>query len=354
MSGPAGGMAIDMAETFRIKSGGVSMRRFHGAALAAALLIAPAAIAQDAALAPRVDRLEREMRAVQRKVFPGGAGQTLEPQITAPQARPDAPGTPAGDGLADVNARITALEASVANVTGQVEQATFRVRQLEQAFEAYKRTTDARLRALEESASRVAATTTGGAAATGDTAASDVRPTRPATAATTVTAAPAAKPPAAAPRPAATTPADPARAEAVAAIEKPATGDAAEDGYTYGFRLWNAKLYPEAIAALKPVAEKFPKHRRASFAQNLIGRAYLDDGKPSLASLAFYDSYKKWPEGERAPDSLFYLAKALEKLKKPAADICKVYGELTEVFGARISATMKADVARSRTAQKCP
>ena len=114
---------------------------------------------------------------------------------------------------------------------------------------------------------------------------------------------------------------------------KPDTGDAAEDGYTYGYRLWTAKLYPEAATALKPVADKYPKHRRASFAQNLLGRAYLDDGKPSLASLAFYDSYKKFPDGERAPDSLFYLAQALVKLKKPAADVCKVYAELTDVYG---------------------
>ena len=33
-----------------------------------------------------------------------------------------------------------------------------------------------------------------------------------------------------------------------------------------------------------------------------LGRAYLDDGKPSLASIAFYDNYKKYPDGERAPE----------------------------------------------------
>ena len=39
------------------------------------------------------------------------------------------------------------------SVTGQVEQNGFRIRQLEDAFNAYKRTTDARLKALEETAS---------------------------------------------------------------------------------------------------------------------------------------------------------------------------------------------------------
>ena len=87
---------------------------------------------------------------------------------------------------------------------------------------------------------------------------------------------------------------------------------------------------------MKTVVAKYPKHRRASYAQNLLGRAYLDDGKPSLAAIAFYDNYKKMPDGERAPDSLYYLAQALMQLNKPA-DACKVYGELTDVYGAKIS-----------------
>ena len=115
------------------------------------------------------------------------------------------------------------------------------------------------------------------------------------------------------------------------AVAKPNSGDAAEDGYLYGYRLWQAKLYPEAETALKEVVAKYPSHKRWSFAQNLLGRSYLDEGKPSLASIAFYDNYKKAPEGERAPDSLFYLAQALVKLGKPA-DACKVWGELTESY----------------------
>jgi TolA-binding protein len=120
----------------------------------------------------------------------------------------------------------------------------------------------------------------------------------------------------------------------------------------YGYRLWAAKRYPEAEAQLKKVVATYPEHRRASYAQNLIGRAYLDEGKPSLASIAFYDNYKKRPEGERAPDSLYYLAQALVRLKKPA-DACKVYGELTDVYGTKIDATMKANVAKGRVAAKC-
>ncbi|WP_213982671.1 tetratricopeptide repeat protein, partial [Sphingomonas sp. dw_22] len=143
------------------------------------------------------------------------------------------------------------------------------------------------------------------------------------------------------------------RAQQVAAIEKPNSGDPAEDGYTYGFRLWTAKLYPEARRELEAVATKYPTHRRASYAQNLLGRAYLDAGAPSLAAVAFYENYKKNPNGERAGDSLYYLAQALTKLKKPATEICKVYTELTQLYGERLNAEMRAGVDQGRAANKC-
>ncbi|HWK35982.1 tetratricopeptide repeat protein [Sphingomonas sp.] len=279
----------------------------------------------------RVTRLESEMRAVQRKVFPGGASATVEPQITAPAVVADRPGTPAGGAITDLTARVSALETNIRSVTGQVEQAGYRLRQLEDAFAAYKTATDARLKALEGGEAAIVA---------GDTSSSGTAP-----------------PPVSATRPTQGTPAassrpDPARAAAIKGVERPDTGDEAEDAYTYGFRLWQAKLYPEAEKELKAVADKYPKHRRASFAQNLLGRAYLDEGKPSLATLAFYDSYKKFPDGERAPDSLLYLGQALVALKKPA-DACKVYSELDSVYGSKLSATMKADVAKGRATAKC-
>ena len=305
------------------------MRLWMAAVLAAVGLgTAGSAVAQSG-VEGRVGRLESEMRAVQRRVFPSGV--PVEPQITAPAAPVETPGTPAGGALTDLTARVSALESSVRSVTGEVEQASYRVRQLETAFEAYKQATDGRLKALEDRSAGIAAAPDVAVAPVGDTASA---PTGRGT----------ARPPVAPrPEPSAT----------ALSVDRPNTGDPAEDGYTYGFRLWEAKAYPEAERELKAVADKYPKHRRASFAQNLLGRSYLDEGKPSLASLAFYDSYKKWPDGERAPDSLYYLAQALVKLKKPSSDVCKVYTELTDVYGGKIGAGMKADVARGRAQSKC-
>jgi TolA-binding protein len=338
------------------------MRKFLISALLAGMAVVPTTAFAQSSVDGRVDRLEREMKAVQRKVFPGGSGQYFEPQITAPQGNGDAPGTPATSPVIDLAARVNALESQMATLTGNSEQALYRLRTLEDAFNAYKRSTDARLKALEDGAMATARPAAGagfgagggGGAGSGSGSGDDgpapgasSAPVRP-TANGVSRPAPATKP---APS-AASGKNDPDRAAKIAAIEKPSSGDAGEDAYFFGYRLWQAKLYPEAEAALKDVVTTYPKHRRASYAQNLLGRSYLDEGRPSLASIAFYDNYKKMPDGERAPDSLYYLAQALMKLNKPA-DACKVYVELGDVYAAKISETMKADIARGRTAAKC-
>ena len=308
-------------------------------ALAASSLVPVAAGAQSN-VEGRVGKLESEMRAVQRKVFPGGAGQYLQPEITRPDTPQAVGGTPATSAVADLTGRVTALEQQMASMTDQIEQNGFRLRQLQDQFDAYKRSTDAQLKSLATTPALAAAPAS--APLGGEDAADEPRPTRtPPRTNTPVSVAAAGDT-----GPSAATPA------ATVKVDKPSTGDAPEDDYLYGYRLWTARQYPQAEAQLKKMVATYPKHRRASYAQNLLGRAYLDEGKPSLASMAFYDNYKKMPDGERAPDSLYYLAQALVKLNKPA-DACKVYGELTDVYGTKISASMKADVEKGRTAAKC-
>lgn len=282
--------------------------------------LAPPVAAQNVPVDVRVDRLEKEMRAVQRKVFP--AGTPLEAEITRPAAPAVAPGSPSSSPVADLTARVNALESQLASITGQVEENSFKLRQLEEAFNKYK--AEAESRAAQVAVPPV------------------VRPADPA---------PATSRPAA-PRPAASNGASEERKAAVAGIERPSTGDDANDAYTYGFRLWDGKFYPEAQAQLKSTVDKYGASPVASKASNLLGRAYLDDGKPALASVAFYDNYQKRPRGERAPDSLAWLGEALIQLKKPA-DACKVYAELEQVYGATLSAGLRDMTVKGRAKAKC-
>ncbi len=309
------------------------------ALLLAGLSLMPIAAQAQTAIEGRVDRLESEMRAVQRKVFPGGSGQYVLPDNAPRPSDTIVPGSPSSSPVTDLNARVDALEMRLSTVTGQVETATHRLQVLDDAFNAYKRITDARLKALEDGATATAGSglaepttkpTPKPGTATSPTKPSTTGPTKPAT--------PGVR--------------DPGRGARIAAIEKPATGDPAEDGYLYGYRLFQAKLYPEAQAQFEEVVSKYPRHKRASYAQNLIGRAYLDDGKPAAAALAFYKSYKKFPDGDRAPDSLMNLAEALKALNKPAADICQVYDEALK-YGPKLTAKIKTDLAEGRAQSKC-
>lgn len=289
-----------------------------------ALLIAIPAASQDANVEGRVVKLEKEMRSVQREVFPNGAGKFFEPEIRP--GDPKAPTTNASStAVADLLARVDSLESQLATLTGQVEQQGNSMRSVE-----------ARLKSLEAGAATQAVPLAA------------VAP--PITAAATpVVAKPTPKPATATPAAAKPTP---ARTAAVAAIERPATGDAFEDGYNYGYRLWEAKFFPEAQVTLDETVKKFPKHKRASYARNLLGRTWLDDKKPATAVKIFYDNYKNDPRGDRAPDSLFFLGSALTDLNKNV-EACEAFGELAKAYPDAATARLAERLATGRSRAKC-
>ena len=203
------------------------------------------------------------MRAVQRKVFPGGAGTYVEPEIVAPPDPTQRRARHARDQRrSPISTRASPRwNSQMATLTGQIEQNGYRIRQLEEPFEAYKRATDARLTALEQGAATPPLDAAADAAPGGRR---DRRAARGRQHAAQID--PAAPTPAA----------DPDRAARLAAIERPATGDAGEDDYLYGYRLWEAKLYPEAEAQLKKVVAELsqapPRQLRAEPARPLLSR----------------------------------------------------------------------------------
>jgi TolA-binding protein len=234
--------------------------------------------------------------------------------------------------------RVDALEAQLAILTGQVEQQGNNMRGL-----------DARLKLLEAQLASAQLANAQQETAVPATAASVLPAAAPVPAAVVVKPKPvvaATKPVATAAKPSA------ARVAAVAAIERPATGDAFEDGYNYGYRLWEAKFYPESQVTLEETLAKYPKHKRASFLRNLLGRAWLDDKKPATAVKVFYDNYKADPRGERAPDSLFFLGSALTDLGK-TAEACEAYGELTKAYPDVANGRLADRVTAGKTRAKC-
>lgn len=297
----------------------------------ATCMMSVSAIAQDANIEGRVGKLEKEMRAVQRQVFPNGAGKFLEPEIQSPTTQK--PTTSSSTATADLLVRVDALETQLATLTGQFEQHDNAMRQMEVRLKAI----EAQLKAQTDQAAAGTATVTPIAT----------------TPAPTIVATPAAaKPKPATPAPAVAAKPTAARTAAVAAIEKPATGDAFEDGYTYGFRLWEAKFYPEAQVTLEETIKKHPKHKRLSYARNLLGRTWLDDKKPATAVKVFYDNYKSEPRGDRAPESLFFLGSALTDLGK-TAEACEAFSELAKSYPDVATGRLADRIAGGKTRAKC-
>jgi TolA-binding protein len=297
--------------------------RFH---LVAMLLMAgvavPAAAQRNESAERRIERLEQQLRAVQRRVFPNGA--EIAPEIDPRQPAGTQAGVPASSAVADLTARVDSLEAQLRELTGQVEQNGNRLRQAEEALNRLRDSTGARLDVLERSGAPAA------------------EPSRPPASSSSSTPKPR-------PAPAETEEED----EPVAQPAVATTGDAAaEEAYNAGFRMWEAKRYTEAQKALEAAAKRYPKSKWASWANNLAGRAYLDAGKPATAAKAFLANYQANPKGERAADSLYFLGQALVSLDKPA-DACKAYDELQDVYGASMRDWIKSRLPAARTQAKC-
>ena len=255
--------------------------RFHLPLLTAlaALSLTPAAARDPVTPEQRIDRLEKQLRQVQKSVFPKGqpadtAGFTDDPAATQVQAN-------------QLSARLDAIESQMTDLVRASEENGNRLATMEADLARLRADQDSRLRAIENGSGD-------GPAASAPTA--EVEPTD-------------MPPPPSRPR-----------------IETPSLSGA-EAAYDKGFRLWEAKKYDQAIAALKAMIAAYPDDRRVSWANNLIGRSLLDKGQYRPAAEALLANYRNNKAGERAPDSLYYLGQASLKLGKPT-QACKAYAEL--------------------------
>ena len=325
---------------------GATMRGFltmTAAALAMAAAV-PAAAQSSQPVEKRVGQLEQQMRAVQRKVFPGGDKRFFEPEFPATDAAaPQPTGAPATSPLADLTTRVDALERQLQTLTGQVEQATFKARQAEEAVAKFRADAEFRLNALE-----------GGAKAPAEPAAT---PLDDAPAAAKPVARPLAKAPVKPPVKPAVKPAAPEDSTGTtdAAATPPAKPtDPSEAAYQAAYAFVAAKQYDKAETALQAFVAKYPKSAKASHAQYWLGRTYMAQHLPAQAAKAYLDNYRNMPKGARAPDSLLGLGGALMAMDPPNADkACEVYGELQAAYGSKLTADQLAQLKRARTTAKC-
>lgn len=326
---------------------------YVGKAASAALLGAMLAgtsmpsMAQDAD--SRLRRLEAEVRAIKRDISPGGA-RTVAPQAM-PQTGPVMTGAPATTAVSDLLLRVDSLENQLTRLTAQNEEAGNQIRLLEArlvaAEAALKPPAPLGEEADDAGSEPEDASTAGGGSATpanGSAASVNLAAMSSSGSAASATAAVASAPTARGP--------SAQRLAAVRAIEKPQTSDPGDDEYSYGFRLWDAKFYPEAQQQLKLFLDKHPRHARVSWARNLMGRALLDDGKPREAATWFLQNYQSDKLGARAPDSLLYLAESMRQMKDKNR-ACIALGEFAEMYPTDANGRLKSKYDEIRRGTAC-
>ena len=241
-------------------------------------------------------------------------------QAQYPAAPPVAPATQAS--VANLDNRIVLLERQIADLLRVGEENAHRIAQLETQLKQQQDDSTARIAALE-------AQLTAGAQAPVQQAAADPLEQKPTPAI-------------------ASTSTKPKPLNAVATVDT----DPAEEAYDAGYQLWKGGKYDEAVGALRAFTSAYPKHRRASWANNLTGRALLDKGEPRAAAEVLLANYRSNPKGERAADSLFYLGQSLMKLDQ-ASQACKAYAELEAVYGSSMRADLKNQLPAAKSAAKC-
>ena len=261
----------------------------------------------------RIERLEKQVRQVQGRIFPKGQPADTAGFIDDPAAT-----------QASVTALITRLDAverQLAEMTRSSEENGNRIAVMEADFARLRADQERRLRALETAPPAAAVVPTTGEALA-------------------ETAAPAAKPAVGGSKP------DPAGDPVLS------TDAIAEAAYDKGFQQWTARQYDASVSTLDAMIKAHPNHRRVSWAHNLAGRALLDKGQPRAAAERLLANYRRDPKGERAQDSLFYLGQALVKLGQPG-QACKAYAELEEVYAGSLRPALRGDLVRAKSAAKC-
>ncbi|MEP2550398.1 MAG: hypothetical protein ABJH26_03815 [Marinomonas sp.] len=287
------------------------------------------ALAQDAVSEARLRKVEAEVRALQRRVFPGGEGRFFEPQIDSAGGTAATSTNPTSTtAVTDILARLDAIELQLQRLTAESEVNTNSISGL-----------DMRVRALE------GVDTNGGVSVTSPSSTPVLASSTPTPASTSLSTAPAST------TPAATAPSA-QRVSAVQAITKPQTDDAADDEYSYGFRLWKAGFYPEAQQQLSKFVEEHPSHWRTTYGRNLLGRAYLDNDQAREAAPWFLRNYQSDKKAARAGDSLLFLAQSMIA-RGDTSRACIALAEFGETYPALASGRLSDQYESNRKKVSC-
>jgi len=317
--------------------------------LVTALFSAPVAAQEMQPVIDRMDRLERDIRALNIQLSGQTGGNALK---TVPGAPAPAPVSQANPAMARLGVRLTDLENDLRKMTGTIENLGFRVNQISERLDKLVSDIDFRLTALE--------TAQGGKAVAGQTSAapapgpvqtvdSSALASQPGTLGTVSEKAVAAIQ-SGAKNPALNTgqPINPPAAQ-----EKPGVLPAGtpREQYNYASGLLRQTKYKEAEIALK---EFIALHRDSPLAGNArywLGETYYVRNAYDEAAKIFFEGYQAAPKGAKALDMLLKLGMSLAGLgdKKNA---CITFNKVLKDFPGA-TGTVRKKIEREQKRNGC-
>ena len=243
-------------------------------------------------LIDRLDRMERDMQSLQMEVF-------RDSDDSKPQRRSSAADGGGGNqtleasAISKIDARMSAIEKTLRELTGRVEEIGYKLAQTQNFFDKYATDQELRLQALDQ---KIQATAAALAAMT---------------------------PPAPAPQSNANLPPS-TDASPPAPTDPKAQYDQAIAS------LQNAD-YPLAEKQLRAFIQANPKDALSANAQYWLGETHYVQGDFQGAAVEFLKSYKQSPKGPKAPDSLLKLALSLSNSDKKR-EACASFAKLAKEF----------------------
>jgi tol-pal system protein YbgF len=272
------------------------------------LSIAFPALAQDYAESgldgSRIEKLEHDLQLLQRQIS------------RSPSGNPAAGG---GVGNADLEVRLSAIEAQMRELVGRTEEIDFKAKKNTENLDKLQRDIDFRFNDLAKTQAANAQ----------------------ATAAQTV-AKDAAKP-------AATDNKDKngkSVGKTVDTVDETATATATDidtktpdqtefasprEQYNYAFRLLNQTQYDKAAASFEDFTKKYPKDPLVGNAFYWLGETFYIRRDYVSAADSFRQGFESMPTGSKAPDNLLKLAMTLNALKRDK-ESCVVLGQIITKF----------------------
>ncbi len=223
----------------------------------------------------RLENIEKQLKAVQRKVFKSGSKLFKE----EPLAEPEAGGSVR---LADIDARLSQLESQLRQLTGRIEEGNYQTNKIKQQLEVMARDYEFRLNELEKSGS--AGSNIIKPEVTPDTTVEDILP-----------------------------------------------AGSQEQQYSYAQKLVTKGQYAKAEGALAEFLKRYPEADLAGNAQYWLGQTYYVRKMYTKATRAFLEGYNNYPQSPKSPAFLLKIGMSLNAMGEKK-DACDAYRELASRF----------------------